>query len=63
MGMCSCQSSELMAAIVVRRGSIAALLTVFWFTVARRPGVFQKLRNEVLQALGDRLLIIEEVKV
>jgi hypothetical protein len=43
-------------------GSITALLTMFWFTVARRPGVFQKLRNEVLQALWDRLPTFEELK-
>ena len=50
-----------MAVIVAGRGSIAALLTLFWFTVARRPEVYKKLR-EVLQTLGNRMPSFEEVK-
>ena len=55
-------AAELMAVIVAGRGSISALLTVFWFTIARRPDVFQKLRNEVRHILGIRLPTFEEVK-
>lgn len=55
-------AAELMAVIVAGRGSIAALLTVFWFTVARKPDVFRNLRKEGLDTLGGQLPGSEQVK-
>lgn len=55
-------AAGLMAVIVAGRGSIAALLTLFWFTVARRPDIYKKLRDEVLQTLGNQMPSFEEVK-
>ena len=55
-------AAELMNALTAGRGSITSLLTVFWYTIARRPDVFQKLRNEIIQTLGLRPPTFEELK-
>ncbi|KAF2497096.1 putative cytochrome P450 alkane hydroxylase [Lophium mytilinum] len=55
-------AAELMAVIVAGGGTTSSLLTVLWFTLARRPDVFSKLRNEVLSSFGTKLPSFEEVK-
>jgi len=55
-------AAELMNVITAGRGSITSLLTVFWFTIARQPQVFERLKREVRQVLGDRPPTFEELK-
>ncbi|KAL3422602.1 cytochrome P450 [Phlyctema vagabunda] len=54
--------AELMAVIVAGGGSTSSLLTMFWFTIARHPDVFLKLRDEVLRTIGNRPPSFEELK-
>ncbi|KAF2803064.1 putative cytochrome P450 alkane hydroxylase [Mytilinidion resinicola] len=55
-------AAELMAVIVAGGGTTSSLLTVLWFTLARRPDVFSKLRNEVLSSFETQLPNFEDVK-
>lgn len=55
-------AAELMNVITAGRGSITSLLTVFWFTIARQPAIFEKLKQEVHQKLGKRPPTFEELK-
>ncbi|KAG9242432.1 cytochrome P450 [Calycina marina] len=55
-------AAELMNVITAGRGSITSILTVLWFTIARQPEVFKKLKHEVDVVLEGRLPTFEELK-
>ena len=55
-------AAELMNVITAGRGSVASLLAILWFTLARRKDVFDMLRTEVLDTLGHRIPTFEELK-
>jgi cytochrome P450 len=55
-------AAELMNIITAGRGSITSLLAVFWYTIARRPDILEKLQQEVFEMQGDRPPSFEELK-
>jgi cytochrome P450 len=55
-------AAELMNILTAGRGSTTALLTVLWYTISRRSDIFGKLRQEVIETLGNRQPSFEELK-
>ncbi|QDS75703.1 hypothetical protein FKW77_007924 [Venturia effusa] len=53
---------ELLNVLLAGRDTTASLLSNLFFMLAKRPEIFQKLRNEVVETLGGELPTYEQIK-